>query len=95
MMLNSLATALQKTRDAGLFPVDVIIMNMVVSRGDRVPVMDVVKNCTHSSPATVHARIKLLVEIEVLKKVESASDLRLKYLEKGGQFDSMVQSLTN
>jgi hypothetical protein len=95
MTLNNLATALQKTRDAGLFPVDVIIMNMVVSRGDRVPVMDVVKNCTHSSPATVHARIKLLVSLDILKKVDSAVDLRLKHLEKGEQFDNVVQLLTN
>ena len=97
MTLNELATAMQKVRDRGFRPVDVIIMNMVQELGKDgpVPVMDVVQKCTHSSPATVHEQIKSLVDMDVLKKVNSPTDLRLKHLEKGEQFNNVVQYLTN
>ena len=44
MILNELATALQKAKDLGYRPVDLVIMNMVqeFGRNGPVPVMDVV-----------------------------------------------------
>lgn len=97
MTLNELATSLQKAKDLGYRPVDLVIMNMVqeFGRSGPVPVMDVVQKCKYSSPATVHEQIKLLVSLDILKKVDSAVDLRLKHLEKGEQFDNVVQLLTN
>ena len=97
MTLNELATAMQKIRDEGYRPVDVVILNMVQELGKDgpVPVMDVVQKCKHSSPATVPEQIKALVDADILKKVNSPTDLRLKHLEKGGNFDNVVQYLTN
>lgn len=97
MTLNELATAIQKIRDEGYRPVDVVILNMVHEMGKEgpVPVMEVVQKCKHSSPATVHAQIKALVDADILKKVDSPTDLRLKHLEKGGNFEHVVQYLTN
>jgi predicted transcriptional regulator len=97
MKLDKLATALSTAKATyGLDSTDLIVLNeiMTVKRVvGEVTIMEIVDRSSAASPATVHARIKLLCNMNLLKKVPHSINLSYKTLEKGPEYDRLVQTL--
>jgi hypothetical protein len=55
--------------------------------------MEIVDKSKAASPATVHARIKLLCDMDLLKKSPHHTNLSYRMLDKGPEFDRLTKIL--
>ncbi len=98
MKLDKLARALrQMQHDWSLDAVDLIILDEVDYRlrnKEPVNVMALLEESTAAGTSTIHARLKGLCAQGVLKKVGSDDDMRIKLLDKGANYDKVMEQLS-
>ena len=96
MKLDKLASALWLTRAHGLDEIDVLIINDVLvglAAKEEVTITKIMISSKAASPATIHARIKKLCDVNILKKVTQTDNLRIKELETGPAFQKLIDEL--
>lgn len=97
MKLSKLALAISNVRSAyGVDGTDLLVLNEVMQAkhyAGEVTIMEIVDKSKAASPATIHARIKILCAKQILVKVEQATNLRLRMLEKGPEYDKLIDIL--
>jgi hypothetical protein len=97
MKLSKLALAISSVRNEyGIDATDLLVLNDIMRvkhTAGEVTIMEIVDKCKAASPATIHARIKSLCIKGMLIKVEHASNLRLRMLEKGPNYDKLIDIL--
>jgi hypothetical protein len=98
MKIEKLTEAVQLMK--GRFKLDVIdliVLREALARDKQMPrevtIMELVSYCDAASPATIHARIKKLCTLNLLKKTEHPDDVRFKVLTKGDKYDALVKEL--
>ena len=97
MRLDKLASALSAVRSAyGLDATDLMVLDEVMCTkrvAGEVTIMEIVDKSKAASPATVHARIKLLCDMDLLKKSPHHTNLSYRMLDKGPEFDRLTKIL--
>ena len=97
MKLDKLASALSLMRsEYGLDATDLMVLDEVMRTkrvAGEVTIMEIVDKSKAASPATVHARIKLLCDMDLLKKSPHHTNLSYRMLDKGPQFDHLTKIL--
>jgi predicted transcriptional regulator len=97
MRLDKLASALSAVRSAyGLDATDLMVLDEVMRTkrvAGEVTIMEIVDKSKAASPATVHARIKLLCDMDLLKKSPHHTNLSYRMLDKGPEFDRLTKIL--
>ena len=97
MRLDKLASALSSMRkEYGLDATDLMVLDEVMRTkrvAGEVTIMEIVDKSKAASPATVHARIKLLCDMDLLKKSPHHTNLSYRMLDKGPQFDHLTKIL--
>lgn len=97
MRLDKLASALSAVRSAyGLDATDLMVLDEIMRikrMAGEVTIMEIVDKSEAASPATVHARIKSLCNMDLLKKTPHHTNLSYRMLEKGPEFDQLVKIL--
>jgi hypothetical protein len=97
MRLDKLASALSSMRsEYGLDATDLMVLDEVmrIKRvAGEVTIMEIVDKSKAASPATVHARIKLLCDMDLLKKSPHHTNLSYRMLDKGPEFDRLTKIL--
>ena len=97
MRLDKLASALSAVRSAyGLDATDLMVLDEVMRTkrvAGEVTIMEIVDKSKAASPATVHARIKLLCEMDLLQKKPHHTNLSYRMLDKGPEFDRLTKIL--
>lgn len=91
-LLESLAPLSTKKIDMG----EVMIVSFLQSQwqtNQNVQVNDVLDNVKHLSTASINRKLKQLKKVNVLTFINSESDMRIKFIKKGLNFDSYVQTL--
>jgi hypothetical protein len=80
----------------GLDATDLMVLDEVmrIKRvAGEVTIMEIVDKSKAASPATVHARIKLLCDMDLLKKSPHHTNLSYRMLDKGPEFDRLTKIL--
>lgn len=97
MRLDKLASALSSMRkEYGLDATDLMVLDEVMRTkrvAGEVTIMEIVDKSKAASPATVHARIKLLCDMDLLKKSPHHTNLSYRMLDKGPEFDRLTKIL--
>lgn len=97
MRLDKLASALGSMRkEYGLDATDLMVLDEVMRTkrvAGEVTIMEIVDKSKAASPATVHARIKLLCDMDLLKKSPHHTNLSYRMLDKGPEFDRLTKIL--
>jgi hypothetical protein len=97
MKLDKLASALSSMRsEYGLDATDLMVLDEVMRTkrvAGEVTIMEIVDKSKAASPATVHARIKLLCDMDLLKKSPHHTNLSYRMLDKGPEFDRLTKIL--
>jgi predicted transcriptional regulator len=97
MRLDKLASVLSAVRsEYGLDATDLMVLDEVMRTkrvAGEVTIMEIVDKSKAASPATVHARIKLLCEMDLLKKSPHHTNLSYRMLDKGPEFDRLTKIL--
>lgn len=91
-LLNAIAPLSTKKIDMG----EVMIVSFLQSQwqiNQQVQVNDVLDNVKHLSTASTNRKLKQLKKAKVLEFINSESDARIKFINKGLMFDSYVETL--
>lgn len=97
MKLDKLASALITMRsEYGLDATDLMVLDEVMRTkrvAGEVTIMEIVDKSKAASPATVHSRIKLLCDMDLLQKTPHHTNLSYRMLDKGPEFDRLTKIL--
>jgi hypothetical protein len=83
-------------KEYGLDATDLMVLDEVMRTkrvAGEVTIMEIVDKSKAASPATVHARIKLLCDMDLLKKSPHHTNLSYRMLDKGPEFDRLTKIL--
>lgn len=91
-LLDGIAPLSTKKVDMG----EVMIVSFLQSQwqiNQQVQVNDVLDNVKHLSTASTNRKLKQLKKAKVLTFINSESDARIKFIDKGIKFDSYLDNL--
>jgi DNA-binding MarR family transcriptional regulator len=93
MKFDKFVAKLKGTKDKfGLEPVELIILDEIVRRGE-VTIMAFSDGFAQTSPMTTFKHIKNLTKRKLLKLEQSPTDGRVKLLREGAKFKELVKYL--